>query len=99
MPKTYYFICDYEDSYDDGSVWRGTIEHKFVGTEEEADAEYKGLRQQGYFNIEMFCPEDEYDASPGDPDEYAEADAWCDAFEASRDEYFDYEHPNVDWGN
>lgn len=59
MSKTYYFICDYEDSYEDGSVWRGTIEHKFVGTYEEALEERKGLLEQGYFNIEMFCPEDE----------------------------------------
>lgn len=59
MYKTYYFICDYEDSYDDGSVWRGTIEHKFIGTYEEAEEERKDLLEQGYFNIEMFCPEDE----------------------------------------
>ena len=59
MNKTYYFICDYEDSYEDGSCYRGTIEHKFVGTSDEACEERKGLLEQGYFNIEMFCPEDE----------------------------------------
>lgn len=59
MPKKFYFIYDYEDSYEDGSVWHGTIEHKFVGTEEEAEEERRGLFEQGYFNIEMFCPEDE----------------------------------------
>ena len=59
MPKTYYFIYDYEDSYEDGSCYRGTIEHKFVGTSDEAYEERKGLLEQGYFNIEMFCPEDE----------------------------------------
>lgn len=59
MYKTYYFICDYEDDYEDGSVYSGTIEHKFVGTYEQALEERKGLLEQGYFNIEMFCLEDE----------------------------------------
>ena len=59
MGKIWYFICDYEDSYDDGSCYRGTIEHKFVGTHAEALEERKGLLGQGYFNVEMYCPEDE----------------------------------------